>query len=531
MAELTRRAFIGAGAAAAATAMLPARSAWSRPARRAPNIVYVLADDLGYGALGSYGQTTIRTPNLDRLAGEGIPFTDCYSAAPICAPSRCCFLTGMHNGHARVRDNSFTTTGVDPAFEPEDTTIGQVLKAAGYSTGIFGKWGFGHDDAYVNASVGVTCQPQPNGPLATGAPDPSHPLQKGFDEFLGFVTHNQATEGYYAHYIWDGNERVALPENAGEQRGTFCPELYLNRALDFIERQGDQPFFCLFTPQLVHWPRHTPTMAPYEDEPWTDEQKRYAAQHTLLDTYVGRLIAKLEELGLADDTIVVFTSDNGPTPEEQFIFGSSQCTETTGPAPDSSLADTLWKTNGGLRGDKHSLYEGGIRVPMIVWGPGIVRRDTAAVASRPWASYDVLPTLADIAGVTAPSDVDGVSIRGWITGEAGRDAMHGPLYWERPPYLGSSTDASPPVESVYGEATRDGRWKAVRYTPQRDPESSVWTYEVYDLESDRNETTNVAATQPAVRARLQAIMERSHAPQPFHRVPYTPRPTRDGYKT
>ena len=272
-------------------------------------------------------------------------------------------------------------------------------------------------------------------------------------------------------------------------------------------------------------------MAPYEDEPWTDEQKRYAAQHTLLDTYVGRLIAKLEELGLAQDTIVVFTSDNGPTPEEQFIFGSSQCTETTGPAPDSSLADTLWKTNGGLRGDKHSLYEGGIRVPMIVWGPGIVRRDTAAVASRPWASYDVLPTLADIAGVTAPSDVDGVSIRGWITGEAGRDAMHGPLYWERPPYLGSSTDASPPVESVYGEATRDGRWKAVRYTPQRDPESSVWTYEVYDLESDRNETTNVATTQPAVRARLQAIMERSHAPQPYHRAPYTPRPTRDGYKT
>jgi arylsulfatase A len=276
----------------------------------------------------------------------------------------------------------------------------------------------------------------------------------------------------------------------------------------------------------VHWPRHVPTTAPYDDEPWTDEQKRYAAQHTLLDSYVGRLIDKLEQLGLLDDTIVVFTSDNGPTPEEQLIFGSSRCTEQTGPAPDSAMADVIWGTAGGLRGDKHSLYEGGIRVPLIVWGPGIVRRDVRTVADRPWASYDVLPTLADLAGVTAPHDVDGVSLRGWITGEAGRDAAHGPLYWERPPYLGSSTDASPPVEAVYGEAARDGRWKGVRYAPGRDPTlpSEAWTYEVYDLEADRGETTNVAALQPAVRARLQAIMERSHAPQPYRRVSSLSRP-------
>jgi arylsulfatase A len=535
-ASMTRRGLLGAGAgaaaAAAATFAAPGLRAWARPpARRPPNIVYVLADDLGYGALGAYGQKTIRTPNLDRLAAGGIRFTDGYAAAPICAPSRCCFLTGMHNGHARVRDNSFTTTGVDPAFLTEDTTIGQVLQAAGYATGIFGKWGFGHDHAYVNAGVGVACDRPSGGPkgdLHADADDPSHPLQKGFDEFMGFITHNHSTEGYWANYIWDGNERVVLPDNAGEKRGTYCPELYFNRALDFVERHRDVPFFCLLTPQLVHWPRHVPTTAPYGDEPWTDDQKHYAAQHTLLDAYVGRLVAKLEELGLAGDTVVFFTSDNGPTPEEQALFGGSRCTEAESPAPDSAAMDKLWDTTGGLRGDKHSLYEGGIRVPMIVWGPGVVRRDAATVTERPWASYDVLPTLADFAGVTAPSDVDGVSLRGWITGEAGRDAVHGPLYWERPPYLGPTVDASPPVETVYAEAARDGRWKGVRYAPGVDPTtpSDAWMYEVYDLVADRGETTNVAALQPAVRARLEAIMERSHAPQPYHRAPYRPSRTR-----
>src|SRR4051794_10632761 len=521
--SLTRRSFLGAGAAAAAAAMLPP-GAWAGRDGRPPNIVYILADDLGYGALGAYGQQTIRTPHLDRLAKEGIRFTDGYSAAPCCAPSRCCFLTGMHNGHARVRDNAFVTSGVDPRLEPEDTTIGQVLQAAGYTTGIFGKWGFGSDHDFVKAGVGVTCaEPGTGGP--SGDPkadigDPSHPLQKGFDEFLGLVTHDQATDGYWANYVWDGNQRVVLPENAGEKRGTYIPDLYFRRALDFIERRRAEPFFCLFTPQLVHWPRHVPTMAPYEDEPWTGEMKRYAAQHTLLDSYVGQIVAKLEELGLADDTLLFFTSDNGPTPEEQFDYGSSRCTEQLGPAPDSSAADTLWKTNAGLRGDKHSLYEGGIRVPLIVWGPGIVRRNAKTVAARPWASYDVLPTLADMAGVSAPSDVDGVSLRGWITGERGRDTKHGPPYWERPPYAGYSTDVSAPVPLVYGEAARQGRWKGVRYAPGGDPTlpSQDWTNELYDLVADPAEENDVAFQQPQIWARMQAVMEHAHAPQPYQRT-------------
>src|SRR4051812_7364625 len=174
---MTRRAFVQSSAAAAAALAAP-RWAGAAATSRPPNIVYVLADDLGYGALGAYGQTTIRTPHLDRLAHDGIRFTDGYCAAPICAPSRCCFLTGMHNGHARVRDNSFTTTGVDPALLAEDPTIGQVLQAAGYTTGIFGKWGFGHDPAYVKASDDVTCSTPSGGPrgnLKAGIPDPSHP--------------------------------------------------------------------------------------------------------------------------------------------------------------------------------------------------------------------------------------------------------------------------------------------------------------------------------------------------------------------
>lgn len=531
--NISRRAFLrGAAGAAAASAVSVAFPMGAAAARRPrPNLVYILADDLGYGALGAYGQQTMRTPNLDQLAAEGIRFTDAYCPAPICAPSRCCFLTGMHTGHARVRDNSFTETGVEPRLLPEDTTIAQVLKAAGYATGIFGKWGFGDDDAYVPLGNGIGCVNEgegrggPQGDLRANAGDPSHPLQKGFDEFVGFVRHHQATEGYYANYIWDGNRRVLLPENEGEKRGTFTPDLYVNRALEFMEDHRHEPFFLLLCPQLVHWPRLVPTTEPYSSMPWTENMKRYAAQHTLLDTYVGMVRKKLEELDVENDTIVFFTSDNGPTPEEQAAAGSGDCTEQLGPAPDSAAADKLWDTTAGFRGDKHCLYEGGIRVPMIVWAPGILRADRAAPAGRTWAAYDVLPTLADFAGVTPPSDVDGVSIRAWLTGESGGTVNHSPLYFERPPYMGLNADGSKPAKITYAEAARAGKWKGIRYAPGTDPEApdDQWQFELYDLSSDPGELVNLAPLHPDVRAEIETIMKASHAPQPYARAPYQPK--------
>jgi arylsulfatase A len=543
-AGITRRTLLGTGATAAAAALLPRTPAFARsaPRQRPPNIVYILADDLGYGALGCYGQSTLRTPNLDRLAAEGLRFTDGYSSAPMCAPSRCCFLTGMHNGHARVRDNTFTDTHIQPRLLPEDVTVAEVMRSAGYATGIFGKWGFGDDDAYV--APGLTtpgCTPQasdpppggPKGDLSANARDPSHPLQKGFDEFVGLVLHDQSTAGYYPNYIWDGNRRVVLPENKGEARKTYAPDLYVGRALEFIERHRADTFFLLVTPQLVHWPNLVPSTEPYQDMPWTEDVKRYAAMHTRLDMYVGQIRAQLERLGLANDTLLVFTSDNGPTEAERLVYGSGDCAKEVGPSPDSGLADQLWQTTGGLRGSKHSLYEGGYRVPMIAWGPGIVRRDGgSAVTSRPWASWDMLPTFADIAGVTAPSDIDGVSVRSWITGERRPSVDHPTLYWERPPYGAVNTDGSRPAWMTYGEAARKGRWKGLRFAPGTDPSAprDQWQFELYDLVADRQERYNVAALHPDLRDQLVSFMEASHKPPPYGRKPYSPRATHDGFR-
>ncbi|GAA4114108.1 arylsulfatase [Nocardioides fonticola] len=540
---LPRRSLLASGAAGALAPAIaptadPATAAGARSSRggrkgRRPNIVLILADDFGYGALGAYGQQVLKTPHLDRLAAEGIAFTQGYSGASVCAPSRTTLLTGMHGGHARVRSNSFRTTGVQPRLLARDTTIAQVLAAAGYRTGIYGKWGFGDDDYLTPTPIGVTCSIHQAADVGTGdfavsnRHDPSHPLQKGFDAFEGLVTTEHAFQ-YWPDYLWRQNRRVRLPANEGEVKGTYAPQVYLEGALDFIDAHRDEEFFLYFAPQLVHFPNQVPDTKPYDDQlTWTPDMKAYASQYTLLDDHVGQIIARLKEHGLAEDTLVIFTGDNGPTPNEHLLVGSTRCADVQSPSPDSALADYLWDTNGGLRAGKHSLYEGGIRVPLVVWGPGVVRQDGAAVADNPWGSVDLLPTLADFAGITAPSDVDGVSVRDWITGERRGRIAHPPLYFERPPNTDQNLDGGPPAQLVYTTALRWGNWKAVRHAPGQDPSipDSQAKFELYDLDSDRGELLDVSLLNPDVAARMQKRMRANHAPPPYARKAYRPRRT------
>lgn len=533
------------GAATAATVTSRTQSTQRQSAGRRPNIIVILADDLGYGTLGAYGQKFVKTPNLDRLAEEGIRFTQAYSGAAVCAPSRTSLLTGMDGGKARVRSNSMRSTGVEPRLLPEDVTFAEVLKAAGYRTGAFGKWGFGDDDYFAASPIGVTCNlPLPITPGGGPAlkPDPaagkafatanrgdkSHPLQKGFDEFIGIVT-TEAAFQYWPDYLWRGEQRVRLAGNQGESRGTYAPHVYLKSALTFLDRHHEQEFCMYYAPQLAHWPNHVPDTKAYDHETtWTPQMKAYASQITLLDDQVGQLIARLRHHGIADETLVIFTADNGPTPVEHLLVGSGACTDVDTPAPDSALADELWDTNGGLRAGKHSLYEGGIRVPMIVWGPKVVRKDTETVADRVWGSTDLLPTLADIAGVSAPSDVSGISIRDWITGEkrSGQKA-HPPMYFERPNAGDQNIDGGPPSQLVYTTAIRVGDWKAVRFAPGDDPDipDSRAKLELYDLASDPAETHDVSLLHPDVVSDLQKQMSARHKPAPFKRRTYTPRRT------
>ena len=542
--DLSRRTLLASGAAAAAAsaATAAAAPADARDASgRRPNIVVILADDLGYGALGAYGQEVIRTPNLDRLAAEGIRFTQGYSGAAVCAPSRTTLLTGMHAGHSRVRANTQRGTGVEPRLEPEDVTFAEVLRAAGYRTGIFGKWGFGADDVYANTPLGVTCDtPLPIAPgngLQTGARegdfhtsnrgDRSHPLGKGFERFTGLVATAHAFQ-YWPDYLWRGNRRSRLTGNEGEGRGSYAPEVCLEDALAFIDEHRDEEFCLFLAAQLVHFPIQVPDTSAYDaQQGWTEDMKGYAAQHTLLDEHVGRIVERLERHGLVGETLIVFTADNGPTPNEHLFVGGSACTDVQTASPDGAVSDYLWNTNGSLRAGKHSLYEGGVRVPLVVWGPGVVRPDPERVADRPWGSVDLLPTLADIAGVTAPADVDGVSVRDWITGERRRPAAHPPMYFERPPANDQNTDGGPPSPLVYTTALRWGRFKAVRHAPGSDPlvDDAAARLELYDLVADPGETTDVSAQHPDVVARFERRMRESHSPEPLRRLPYRPRRT------
>jgi arylsulfatase A-like enzyme len=412
-----------------------------------PNIIFILADDLGYGHLGSYGQTRIRTPRLDRMAAEGMRFTQAYAASTVCAPSRASLMTGLHQGHATIRGNSPKLP-----LRPEDVTVAEVLKVAGYATAGIGKWALG--DAGT-----------------TGAA-----TRQGFDSWYGYLNQTHAHD-YYTDHLFRDEERVPVP------KGAYTHDLFAEEALVFVRRQAGRPFFLYLAYTIPHANNEktpqgmeVPSDAPYTAESWPQQEKNLAAMITRMDSDIGRLLDLLAARGLDRDTIVFFTSDNGPHKE-----GGSDPKVLGG--------------GGALRGIKRDLYEGGIRVPLIVRWPG---RVPASVSDQVIASWDVLPTLAEIAGVAVPAGLDGRSMRRPLQGAAAA-RREDVLYWEF-------------HEGGFAQAARWGDWKAVR-TGQGRP------LELYDVRRDLSETTDLAAREPAVVSRMEALLAGARTPSPHWPVP------------
>ncbi len=438
-----------------------------RAAARRPNIVFILADDLGYADVGCYGQRQIRTPNIDRLASEGMRFTDAYSGCTVCAPSRSVLMTGFHGGHTAVRAN--LGMGNKPLL-PEDVTVAQVLKSAGYATGGFGKWGLG--------DVG----------------NPGAPSKHGFDEFFGYLNQVHA-HYYYPHILYDNEKESPLPGNDNGQRKTYSHDAIAARAETFIRRHKDEPFFCYMPVTLPHLELLVPddSLNEYKDKfpeakPYRTARKHYADQDypratyagmvSRLDRTVGRIMTLLKELALEENTIVFFTSDNGGSPA---LWG-----------------DDYFHSNQPLRGNKQDFYEGGIRVPMMARWPGKIA--AGAVSHHPWAFCDVMPTLAEIAGTSAPKGIDGISVMPTLLGPkaAGREQQaHEFMYWELPRYDAKKGE---PLRELPSAAVRMGDWKVVRPAPDA-------KLELYNLKNDLGETRNVAAENPEVMARIERYLK------------------------
>jgi arylsulfatase A-like enzyme len=427
-----------------------------------PNIIFIMADDLGWGDLGCYGQQAMKTPNLDRLAAEGTRFTQAYAGSTVCAPSRCVLMTGYHTGHARIRGNAR-----DP-LEPGDVTVAEALKAAGYDTALVGKWGLGEA-----GSTGV-------------------PNKQGFDHFFGYLNQQHA-HNFYPDFLWRQEGRVGLPGNViGPDEGvsvgrqTYSHDLFADEAIAWVREHRDGPFFLYLALTIPHANNEgsratgngmeVPDLGEFADEDWPEAQKGMAAMVSRMDGDVARLMATLEELGIDENTIVFFTSDNGPHREGGKGFD-----------PD------FFDSNGPLRGIKRDLYEGGIRVPMIVRWPG--RVPAGAVSDQIWAFWDVPPTLAELAGPEAtaalPGDLDGRSMVPALIGPeaAGRPQQdHEALYWEF--HEGKASK----------QAARMGRWKGVRLSPDG-------PLELYDLEEDVDESDDVASEHADVVGRIEAYLD------------------------
>ncbi|PXX23983.1 arylsulfatase A-like enzyme [Arenibacter sp. ARW7G5Y1] len=439
-----------------------------------PNIIYILADDLGYGDLSVYGQKKFKTPNIDKLAAEGMLFTQHYSGSTVCAPSRSALMTGMHTGHTVVRGNHEVRPEGQYPIPDSTLTIAEVLKTVGYRTGAFGKWGLGY-------------------PGSEGDPN-----NQGFDTFYGYNC-QRLGHNYYPYHLWSNQDSIVLPENSGKKKGIYAPDLIHEKTLQFIEENKDRPFFA-YVPSIIP---HAELIAPpeiqnkfsgkylpekiykgtdggptyklggYGSQP--ESHAAFAAMVSILDEQVGEIVKKVEDLGIADNTLIIFTSDNGPHLEG-------------GADPD------YFDSNGPLKGYKRDLYEGGIRVPMMVKWPTRIKPGT--ITEHVSAFWDVFPTLAEIAGVKDTPGLDGISLLPTLLGKSAEQKAHGYLYWEF-------------HEKGGRQAVRMGDWKAVKYNVLQNPDARI---ELYDLSKDIGEENNVAADFPEIVARIERILENARTP-------------------
>jgi arylsulfatase A len=445
-------------ASAAWVALLSAVSVVA--ADRPPNIVYIMVDDAGYGDFSCYGQTKFSTPHIDRLATEGLRFTQHYSGSTVCAPTRCSLMTGRHTGRISVRGNREHQPVGQMPMAADEITVAQLLKQAGYVTGAFGKWGLGYP-----GSVG-------------------DPLNKGFDVFFGYNCQRNA-HTFYPTWLYDNAQQIALDGK------TYSHDLIVQRALKFLRENKDGPFFCYLPFTIPHAAMHVPDeyAAPYRElwPQFNDRIGRYARTEVRnpiaafagmmvkLDESVGQVMALLEELGIDEHTVVMFTSDNGPHREG-------------GHDPD------FFDSNGPLTGYKRDLTEGGIRVPLIVRWPGTV---PAGVESHLIsAHWDFLPTACAIAGIEPPDDIDGISMLPTLLGKAEQQKLHEYLYWEF-------------FEQGGKRAARMGKWKAIQLNLHNDADSPI---RLYDLDADLAEQHDLAAEHPALVARFRKIFAEAHEP-------------------
>ncbi len=464
----TRRHFIQSASVLCSSAAF-GMSAANKP----PNIILVLADDLGWQELGCYGQKKIRTPHIDRMATEGMRFTRFYTGAPVCAPARCNLLTGKHAGHAYIRNNGeikenqrkvngVTIFGGQTPLAKEETSIAELLKARGYATGCFGKWGLG--------AAGTS----------------GDPLNKGFDRFYGYNCQRHAHNLYPQYLDRDGQPEFLEGNTRGLTGRHYAPQLIADEMLKFVEENHEHPFFVYYPTVLPHLALQAPQeeidayLGQWEETPYKGKsylphptpRACYAAMVSFVDKQMGRLFALLKEKGVDENTMVIFTSDNGATflkPQVDYEFFNSV---------------------GELRGLKASVYEGGIREPFIARWPGEIQ--AGKVSDYVGAHYDVLPTLAEITGAELPSGVDGISILPELLGKRGKQQKHEFLFWDFGGYGGQI-------------AVRMGDWKGVKQKVKKNPDAPM---ELYNLKEDPSEQNNVAQHHPEVVSKLEMIIRR-----------------------
>lgn len=435
-----------------------------------PNIIYILADDLGYGDLSLTGQEKFLTPNIDKLAKAGMFFTQHYSGSTVCAPSRSSLMTGQHTGNTFIRGNREIDHEGQYPLDASVVTIPELLKSAGYVTGAFGKWGLGY-------------------PASEGDPN-----NQGFDEFYGYncqrIGHN-----YYPFHLWDNQTKEILEGNSGKNTETYAPEIIHQKALSFIEKNKDTTFFMYYPSVIPHAELAAPEeymakyrgkLVPEKNYKGTDDGKRYknggygsqkephtafAAMISLLDDQVGEIRKKIEELGIAENTIIIFTSDNGPHQEG-------------GADPE------YFNSNDNLRGYKRDLYEGGIRVPMIAYWPTKISANSTS--NHMSAFWDFMPTVCEIAQVESPQNIDGISFLPELLGE--KQENHHYLYWEFHEQGGK-------------QAVRIGDWKGIRLNMSNHTDAPI---ELYNLVSDIGEQNNIAGDHPDVVKNISNIMNKEH---------------------